>query len=75
MVWNFYDGIVRSQVNIVATADSVQKTFAVLPRSSQAAKIMLDIIGLGFALGAAPMWNMGMICRSLQSLPTLAKVR
>ncbi|KAK3308678.1 uncharacterized protein B0T15DRAFT_572803 [Chaetomium strumarium] len=60
MVWNFYAGIVWAEVDIVATVDSLQKTFAVLPDSPQKLKIILDIIGLGFALGAAPMWNIAL---------------
>ena len=59
IMWNFYDGITRAQVNLGDTISSVSKTFAVLPDDNKALKIILDIIGMSFAMVAAPCWNLG----------------
>jgi hypothetical protein len=37
----------------------IQSTFAPIPNDSKALKIALDILGLSYALFAAPMWNIG----------------
>ena len=34
-------------------------TFAPVQNESEAEKIILDLIGLGFALAASPIWNSG----------------
>jgi hypothetical protein len=57
---NVYDAIDRTQVTIAGTASSIQKTFAAFPDTDNTFNLMMDIIGLTFAVGGAPVWGKGM---------------
>jgi hypothetical protein len=47
-------------------------TFAPIVDESEIGKIMLDLLGLGFALTVAPLWNVGeFICVDLLSFSVL----
>ncbi|KAF5719716.1 glucan endo-1 3-alpha-glucosidase agn1 [Fusarium mundagurra] len=61
IIMNFYDGIVRAQSLISDSMNEITKTFAPKPKDeTQALKIVLDVLGLSYALFAAPFWNMAM---------------
>ncbi|KAK9234065.1 hypothetical protein V1525DRAFT_391821 [Lipomyces kononenkoae] len=54
---NFYDAISRVQVTVTDEVGALSSTFTAVPPSETAFKILLDIIGLSYALFAAPVWN------------------
>jgi hypothetical protein len=55
-----YSAISRTQVNMVSSVKSILGAFATFPKTDQVFNIILDIVGLGFAVGGAPVWNKGM---------------
>ena len=57
---NMYSAISRTQVQMVSSVNSIQGTFARFPKTDQTFNLILDIVGLGFAVGGAPVWGKGM---------------
>ena len=57
--WNIYDSISKAQGQVTGLMGPFATTFAPIDDPDAGLKIMLDILGLGFALFAAPVWNIG----------------
>jgi len=57
---NFYDGITNSQGQLNSDIGTFSGTFAPIEDNTKTMKLVLDFIGLGFALMASPVWN---ICK------------
>ncbi|KAK9318864.1 glycosyl hydrolase family 71-domain-containing protein [Lipomyces orientalis] len=56
-IMNYYDAIGRIQTSITDDIGAVTSTFTQVASTDTALKVILDIVGLSFALFAAPMWN------------------
>ena len=61
--WNIYDSISKAQGQVTNSIGPFTSTFAPIDDPDAGLKVMLDVLGLGFALFAAPVWNIG------QSIP------
>jgi hypothetical protein len=53
----FFGALSSAQPSMEGTMATFSSTFSPIFDESKAEKITLDILGLGFALFAAPMWN------------------
>lgn len=58
-MFNFWDSMDRAQNDVNLDIAAMSSTFAPIPKESIDIKLALDILGLGFALAASPMWNSG----------------
>ncbi|KAK9364399.1 hypothetical protein V1509DRAFT_78068 [Lipomyces kononenkoae] len=54
---NFYDAISRIQTTVTDEIGGVSSTFTAPTPNDTFFKVLMDIIGLSYALFAAPMWN------------------
>ncbi|RDL39921.1 uncharacterized protein BP5553_04261 [Venustampulla echinocandica] len=52
-----YDALEAAKVNIIGRVGEFAKVFSPRIDELRALKIFLDVIGMGFALAAAPVWN------------------
>lgn len=59
MNYNFYDAMSKAETSVTTTMGKFASTFAPIDDMSAGFKLALDLVGLGFALGAAPVWNSG----------------
>ena len=59
MNYNFYDAMSKAETSVSASMSKFASTFAPIDDMSAGLKLALDLVGLGFALVAAPMWNSG----------------
>ncbi|KAM0796585.1 hypothetical protein BDR22DRAFT_825040 [Usnea florida] len=55
--YNFYEGIDNANGPVVDYMGTFSTTFAPINDPDAGLKLMLDLIGLGFALMASPVWN------------------
>ena len=55
--YNFYQGIDNANGPVVDYMGTFSTTFAPIDDPDAGLKLMLDLIGLGFALMASPVWN------------------
>jgi hypothetical protein len=66
---NFYDALYHAEIGMSAKMTSFSKIFAPIEDHSVLEKLILDFVGLGFGMLAAPLWNIGMtICLMLGHL-------
>ena len=65
--YNIYDAIGKANGPIVDMMGTFSSTFAPIDDPQKGLKVFLDIIGLGFALTVAPIWNIGMLESLLSS--------
>jgi len=54
---NFYDAIYRVEASVSTVMAGFSSTFAPIKDESAIEKVILDIVGLGYALFASPLWN------------------
>ncbi len=59
MNYNFYDAMSKAETSVTATIGRFAGTFAPTSDMSAQMKLASDLVGLGFALVAAPLWNSG----------------
>jgi hypothetical protein len=57
IIINFYTIINDVQAGIVTSITKIADTFAPIPTESFGLKLALDLVSLGYALVAAPVWN------------------
>jgi len=59
--YNIYDVISKAATVVSLQIGTFSTTFAPIKDPQKALKILLDIIGLSFALVASPVWNIGLL--------------
>jgi len=57
--FDIFDAISKAQGQVLSDMGGFAKTFAPILDDSAQVKLALDLIGLGFALFASPLWNSG----------------
>ena len=58
--YDIFDAISKAEGQISTDMGGFAATFAPIEDESEGLKLALDLIGLGFAMFASPMWNSGM---------------
>lgn len=56
-MWNFYDSMYKAKSDIETSLPALSSTFAPMSSDGMSLAIILDIVGLGFVVAAAPIWN------------------
>lgn len=64
--YNIYDAISKANGPVSDLMGTFSSTFAPIDDSQKGLKVLLDVIGLGFALVVAPVWNIGKSLRLAQ---------
>ncbi len=59
MNYNFYDAMSKAETAVTTPMGKFASTFAPIDDMSAGLKLALDLVGLGFAMVAAPVWNSG----------------
>ena len=59
MNYNFYDSMSKAETSVTASLGKFASTFAPIDDMSAGLRLALDLVSLGFALAAAPVWNSG----------------
>ncbi|KAG8530286.1 uncharacterized protein KY384_004788 [Bacidia gigantensis] len=62
--YNIYDAVYKAQDYVTTQIAGFSETFAPIKQPTDALKVILDIVGLGFAVALAPVWN-----AALKALP------
>lgn len=58
MIWNYYDTLSKAKTDIATQANKVADIFAPVARNEELPlAIIIDIVTLGYAAFAAPLWN------------------
>lgn len=60
--YDIFDAISKAEGQITTDIGGFATTFAPIDDAPEALKVTLDLLGLGFALVASPLWNSGMSC-------------